>query len=334
MYRSLQLGVRRSVTSKFSSYFQQTKRTYSFARESFALAQGKTEIKKLLPYVASATIASMISRRSYNFISLIWGLFRYVTQSERRRFSREGQRLASRGQLGPIALELRNIAAFRSYVKFWIEALVALVNDQARIDLDLTIAGADAVTDWLSTGKGAILATAHLGNPDWAGYAISSHIRTLTAIFAPLKPPIFEKWLLHFRTMRGMESIMLTDGSVARNVIEAINAGKLVAMACDFDIAGTALGVEFFSKVVPIASGPATISLRTKTPIFPGACFMTPEHGHFAKFLEPIFPSQAEGDTISEKILHLTQLVATALEGAIEAAPEQWHVVVPIPIEG
>ena len=284
-----------------------------------------------MPYVLAASFAYVMPRSTYNFLAQIWAIFRYLTQGNRRRYARIGQNLATKGTLCPIALEFQTLASFKSYVRFWIE-MSALLVSRDEIQEGLSFEGDEALTKWLSTGKGGIMATAHVGNADVGGIAIANSIHPLASVVGPLIPPILEAWFLNIRNKVGVETIFL-KGPVTKQILSALNAAKLVAIYCDFDVVGTGLEVEFFSKMVRLPSGPATLSLRTKTPIFPGVCFMTPTGGHHVKILAPIFPEDAIGDTIPEKVRYLSQLVAKGLEELIATAPAQWHVVIDLPIK-
>ncbi len=306
-------------------------RRIDFCIDLFALTTNRGEAKALVRYVVSALIASFAPRFTYNFLASVWGLFRYLTQPERRRWSRAGQKLVSRGKLGPIKLEIRNLAAFKSYVKFWIELLAVPLASPERIGLDLTIEGDEPLRKSLATGKGAIVATGHIGNPDWGAFVLSAYVNPVATVVAPLKPPILEKWFVFVRSLRGLETILL-KGPVTKQILDGLNSGKLIAMACDYDMSGTAMEVSFFSKQLPISSGPATLALRTNTPIYPAACFMTQSGGHLAKIMGPIFPEDAVGTSVREKILYLTQEIAKSLELLVSSAPEQWHVVISLPI--
>lgn len=308
-------------------------RVVRFTRSSLSVTTTIDEKLALVPYIFAASIASLIPISRYDFVAGIWGLVRYVTQPERRHHSRCAQRLASRELVSKFDIEVKNLLAFKSYVRFWIENLAHLVEGPPRTTYNLTMEGSQAVTEWLSTGRGAIIATAHIGNPDWGGIAISKTITPLAAIFGPLEPPIFEKWSYHLRTKMGLETIFLSDSNVTKQIINKIDEGKLVALTCDFNISGNALEVEMFSKFIPLASGPATISLRTNTPVFPGTAFMKPDGGHHLLFGPPIFPKDIHGESVSHRIKLITQTIGKELESQISMASEQWHVVVPLTIK-
>ncbi len=304
-----------------------------FTKESLSVTTSFDEVMSIAPFVAAASMASLIPVSRYNTFATIWGLVRYASQPDRRRYSRKAQQLVSRGMSSNFDVEIKNILAFKSYVKFWIENLAHLVAGPAQSGRDLTTEGDEPLKEWLAQGRGAIVATSHAGNPDWAGTAIANQVHPLAAIFGPLDPPVFERWSHKFRTSLGLETIFLQDGAVTKQIISKIGEGKLVALTCDFNISGNAIDVDFFSKKVPMASGPATIALRTGAPIFPGIGFMKSDGGHHLFFGPPIFPKEVQGDSVSSKVLNITQTIAKELERQISMAPEQWHVVVPLDIK-
>lgn len=306
--------------------------TVRFDIMSFNLAANATERRQILPYILSSTIASLAPTWALEGMAFLWGIFRYVTQPDRRKWARDGQRLTGNGTLGRVGLEIRTIGSFVAYVKFWLELLATPVADERRISRNLRQDGIESLREHVENKAGIIVATAHLGNPDWGGYYLSSFVKNTSTVVAPLKPPIFEKWVYRLRSQRGLESIPLS-GPVTKGILQKLKEGHIVAIACDFDMSGTAIEVDLFGHTVPFASGPAVISLRTGVPIVPAAFFMTPRGGHLIKALDPLWPQEVGGESKQDKVRNLTQKLAKQMEQLISIAPEQWHVVIPLDIQ-
>ena len=75
---------------------------------------------------------------------------------------------------------------------------------------------------------------------------------------------------------------------------------------------------------VTLPAGPATLALRTDATLVVAACYSGPGRDHFAAVTPPI--DTARTGKLREDVRRVTQLVAHELEGLIQRAPEQWHV--------
>jgi KDO2-lipid IV(A) lauroyltransferase len=99
-------------------------------------------------------------------------------------------------------------------------------------------------------------------------------------------------------------------------------------LLCDRDLEGNGVLVDFFGERVSIPAGPATLALRTGAALVAAACYAGPGRDHFAVITPPIDVERRAG-RLREDVERITQDVARALEGLIQRAPEQWHVLQP-----
>jgi KDO2-lipid IV(A) lauroyltransferase len=167
------------------------------------------------------------------------------------------------------------------------------------------------------------LAIPHTGSWDWGGSIIGSTGVPLTVVAEKLKPLALFEWFRAKRELVGMKVIGLDDDT-ASAVIEVLNAGGVIGLLCDRDLQGNGVPVNFFDHPVTLPAGPALFALRTNAVLLGACCYNGPGSDHFAVFTPPI-PVERQG-RLREDVARVTQQVGHVLEGLIQRAPEQWHV--------
>ncbi|NNN11124.1 MAG: hypothetical protein HKL83_04595 [Acidimicrobiaceae bacterium] len=296
---------------------------------AFSRLKGKLAV---FPYEIGSILASSIPIGFRPKVASVIGPIAYLSSKQKRDYALRAQQLASFGREDQRVLTRRTVAVFTSYVLYWLESLAMPRSERAELLQNLSYEGCDELVEYLQNGRGAILATCHLGNWDWGGSWFAAYHHPLAAVVENLKPDSVAEWFYSYRRELGIDPIPL-DGPVAAKVIQAVKDGKLVALLSDRDLSGSGVVVNFFNERVRMPSGASVLSLRTKTPIFPAAVYQTPRGGHHVVFLDPIFPADSVGSSIAEKVGYMTQLVTSALETLIAENPTQWHVLQPLPIE-
>jgi KDO2-lipid IV(A) lauroyltransferase len=147
----------------------------------------------------------------------------------------------------------------------------------------------------------------------------------LTVVVEMLNPPELFEWFADLRRSFGMNVVALgpeAGGAVAR----ALKANHVVCLLCDRDIGGGGIEVQFFGERTRLPGGPATLAIRSRSPLIPTAAYFR-GRGHLGVCRPPI-PVERQG-TVREDVSRITQLVAHELEELIRAAPEQWHLMQP-----
>src|SRR4051794_40086580 len=178
----------------------------------------------------------------------------------------------------------------------------------------------------LAAGRGVILALPHLGGWEWAGFWLAEvQRRPVTVVVEALEPPELFAWFAELRQAFGMNIVPLDPGA-GTAVIRALKANHVICLLCDRDIGGGGVEVEFFGERTLLPAGPATLALRTGSPLIPTAAYFE-GHGHLGVCRPPI-PIERQG-RLREDVQRITQLVANELEALIRVAPEQWHLLQP-----
>ena len=172
--------------------------------------------------------------------------------------------------------------------------------------------------------KGAqICITAHLGNWEVLGLAVSHQGFPLTSVAAPLKNPWVDELFNRLRHMAGQRAIP-KQGAV-RQLLKALRDGGKIALVLDQNVKPVQGGlfVDFFGRKAPFSAAAAQLALRTDAPILIGTC-IPDERGYY---LAPSVITIAL-DNLPENpdgaVRVLTQRIAAGLEAIIRKYPDCW----------
>jgi lauroyl/myristoyl acyltransferase len=216
---------------------------------------------------------------------------------------------------------------FRSYGQYWAEGAKLPGIKPARVFERFVIAeGLEHLYAAKERGKGLIIALPHIGSWEWGGSYLNSLGLGMTAVAEELEPPALFQWFKEKRESIGIRVEPLNEKAGA-TLLSTLRAGGVVGLLCDRDIQGNGVEVDFFSERVTMPAGPATLALRTEATLVAAACYSGPGRDHFAAVTAPIDTTRT--GKLREDVRRVTQLVTNELEGLIQRAPEQWHVLEP-----
>jgi lauroyl/myristoyl acyltransferase len=215
---------------------------------------------------------------------------------------------------------------FESYARYWAESFRLPRLSAGQIEQGFTTTGFEHIEEARAAGGGAIMVLPHLGGWEWAAFWLTriKHI-PVTAVVERLDPPELFEWFVELRRSFGMDVVPLGAGA-GKATLRALKDNALLALLCDRDITGDGQEVEFFGERTTLPAGPATLALRTGSPILPTAIYF---EGDLRRgvVLAPLDTSRQ--GTLREDVARITQDVAHALEELIREAPEQWHLLQP-----
>lgn len=190
--------------------------------------------------------------------------------------------------------------------------------DERKLIASVTLSGKEHADEALGMGRGAILATAHLGNWEAA--------RTLPLFGLPLSVvaqkqhnPYFDAYTAALRTRQGVRLIDPQRG--LKDILTHLRAGGMVAILTDQNAGPQGLTLDFMGFPASHWNGVAKISLRHKVPIVPAFAVRTPQ-GINICFEPVIFHPElaAEEENYRRVLKELDQVV----ESYIRKHPEQW----------
>lgn len=180
------------------------------------------------------------------------------------------------------------------------------------------IEGLDRIMEIIDSGRGVVTFTAHCGNWEWLSYITGMCGRPVSVLQRERDSPQMNRWITRLRAGGGVHTIDRGSGTSARDMIQAIRRGGMLAFVIDQNIRTESVKVPFFGKPALTPIGPARIAIRTEAVAVAATIERLPDGRHHVRFGEPIELNRTD-DPIA-----LTALVTLAIEEQIRRAPEQW----------
>ncbi|NNN00765.1 MAG: phosphatidylinositol mannoside acyltransferase [Acidimicrobiaceae bacterium] len=234
---------------------------------------------------------------------------------------------STNAQLDSALLERYVDRAFASYGQYWAEGAKLAAIEPAEVFGRFRMSeGLEHLEAARDRGAGTIIALPHVGSWEWGGSYLNSLGMGMTAVAEDLDPPELFAWFKSKRESIGIRIEPLNEHA-ATVLLQTLKDGGVVGLLCDRDIQGNGIAVEFFGEQVSLPAGPATLALRTGATLVAAACYSGPGRDHFAVVTPPI--EAVRRGRLRDDVTRVTQDIAKELEGLIQRAPEQWHVLQP-----
>jgi Kdo2-lipid IVA lauroyltransferase/acyltransferase len=172
----------------------------------------------------------------------------------------------------------------------------------------------------LAEGRGAILATGHLGNWEVDAAAIAARGLPMSGVVQRQSNRLVDARLDANRRRLGVETIVRSDART--RVPRALRAGHTVGLVADQDAGRSGLWVPFFGVPASTHRGPALFALRLGSPVFISAALRLPGENRYRVILERVEARRT--DDLAADVERLTARLSVGLESLIRLAPEQY----------
>jgi lauroyl/myristoyl acyltransferase len=237
-----------------------------------------------------------------------------------------------RRALGPEAtgLEVRAAArrACRYYADYWVDIFWIPTLSREYVLERFEKVGLPELMEVVKAGKGVLVVLPHYGSWE-AGAIYLSELCPFAAVAEIIRPPELFDLFCRLRKNVGIDIFPYDNKPETREaMVEALKGGTMLALLCDRDLKGKGVEVEFFGERTTLPPGPATLALRSGSPIL---CVnvRNVEDGWVGHALEPIW-LDGSGDRDRDEVIRETmQKVARHLEELIREDPAQWHMFMP-----
>jgi len=211
---------------------------------------------------------------------------------------------------------------FVNFGKYLVDFFRFSLIDKNYINRYVKIEGRYFLDEALSKGKGAILASAHLGNWELGGLVLAAIGAPLDVVALTHKQENVNIFFTEQRKQKGIGVIPV--GAAVRRCFKSLYNNRAVALVCDRDYFDNGFGVDFFGRKTIIPKGPALFSRRHSCPIVP--VFMVRNHDdtftlRILKPIEPVYTKDEHAD-----LIHITEDIVKVLESVIREYPDQWFV--------
>jgi KDO2-lipid IV(A) lauroyltransferase len=180
------------------------------------------------------------------------------------------------------------------------------------------IEGLDRIMEIIDSGRGVVTFTAHCGNWEWLSYITGMCGRPVSVLQRERDSPEMNRYITELRKKGGVHTIDRGSSNSARDMIQIIRRGGMLAFVLDQNIRTESVKVPFFGKPALTPIGPARIAIRTEAVAVVATIERLPDGRHHVRFGEPVELKRGD-DPVA-----LTALVTLAIEEQIRRAPAQW----------
>ena len=225
-----------------------------------------------------------------------------------------------------IRREIRYV--FRNAAKNYFDITKLSQMDLENINGLVKIEGMEHLTRAVNAGKGVIIATAHLGNFEFAAHVVAAHgfeMKILIEAYDDSNP--FLRKLAGMRQGKGIKTLPV-DMRGMKECLKSLLRGGTVTIVCDRDMQGTGVKTPFFGKETSFPVGVVDLAYRTGAAVVPIFSLRGPGNTT-SIFIEPPLQLSELKDHDQALKANLESLVAV-LEKYIRRCPEQWVVLEPI----
>ena len=170
----------------------------------------------------------------------------------------------------------------------------------------------------LAAGKGAVLATAHIGNWELPALLLGSLGYRLTVVAGEQINSFLSDPVRSAKEDRGIE--VIGPWHPYRRLYRTLKAGGLVALLLDGDIFEGGVKVEFFGREVSLPRGAARLAMSTGAPVLGAYCRRISDGVSRISMETILRPGEAAriGEVASQK------RIFPAIEGYIRENSDQW----------
>ena len=192
-------------------------------------------------------------------------------------------------------------------------------NNAQEIASIVTFENRSVVDALLSEGRGIIFVSAHFGNWELGGAALSSLITPVSSIYKEFSTSAFDPYLLEARTNHRME--LAEKNGALKHIAKALKNGRSILLMID-QASNARVGVKtlFFGHETYHTSSAASLSAKFNAPIV-GVYITSEDEEHYnVRFELPIVVESSDLGAIIEA----TQKQVDGLEKVIREHPKLW----------
>lgn len=182
----------------------------------------------------------------------------------------------------------------------------------------------DASLEPMFVPAAQICITAHLGNWEIVGMAVTLRGFPLTSVAAPLANPAVDRMFIASRQLSGQ--VIVPQQGALRQLLKALRHNGKIALVLDQNtpLAEGGMFVPFFGLPAPVSSAPALLALRTGADIFTGGG-VPDAHGEYTVFINHrIRTADYASLPEAEALRALTEETVRGTEALIRAHPDKW----------
>jgi lauroyl/myristoyl acyltransferase len=281
-------------------------------------------LKYLLFQLGIQTLGRLPLRLGYALAEVI-GRVAYFVSSGSRRSVIDNLTQVMGGNAGPAAVRAAARRVFVNVAKYYVDLVrMPRMDLQDFFDRRFHYEGFDEyLLPAVAQGKGVIVLSLHLGNPELAVQGMLPRGVSVFALTEPLEPERLHKLVDSLRASKGHTFAPVGYGGV-KEAVRTLRRGGVVCLMGDRDIKGPKARLPFFGEETLVPTGPIEMALRSGATLIPSHSRRTGAD-RIEAYLDPPMELERTGDTERDVLTNTRAFLAWA-ETKIREHPDQWVV--------
>lgn len=271
---------------------------------------------------ATGILARLLPLRSLRFVGERVGLLVYRLNSNGREQALDNLRQALSEETSAKERDRICRGMFSSLGRVLLEFLAfpGLSRDALIEGLDCK-AVLPVLRDLLKERRGVVMTTAHLGNWEWLGGALATHLGGICIVGKELRFDRFNQLLVSTRERMGVRTFY--QDSSPRALLSILRQNQVLALAPDLDVGRmSGIFVPFLGRPALTPAGPFWLAYKSGAPILPVfATWDAASRRYRAVFGEVI---RVHGKNRDAAIREACERWSQETERRIREHPEQW----------
>ncbi len=189
------------------------------------------------------------------------------------------------------------------------------------------VEGWQNLIDAVTSGRGTVAISAHLGNFDAGVHFVALHGIEMCILVEAFDSSPFLRNIAQLRG-GGRCRLLPVTARAMREGLQILRQGGTVIVLSDRDVQGNGLKTKFFGAETTLPTGAVSMALRTGASILPVFCAREPG-GRSVLYIEPALEPVNTGNRDDSLRANLEMVVAV-MERYIRRHPDQWVVLEPV----
>ena len=194
--------------------------------------------------------------------------------------------------------------------------------DAQRIAQLVEIENRQYLEEAVARGHGVVFLTAHIGNWEWLGAALSMAGFPMTSVIKRQPNDQHTRLLNEYRERVGIE-IFARGTTELLGAAKAMKKGKILGFLADQDAGVDGIFLNFFGKPASTPLGPAVFARKFKAPVIPVFIVHKPDYSGHKVLIYPPLEYENTGEE-KDDLRRLTLKMTKLLEEVIREHPDEW----------
>ena len=246
-------------------------------------------------------------------------LYWYIAPKQRRRGIRQMKERLGLSQDEAVAV-MRRLCG--NLGQTFLEIMFTPKLDAQRIAQLVEIENREYLEEAVARGNGVVFLTAHIGNWEWLGAALSMTGFPMTSVIKRQPNDQHTRLLNEYRERVGIE-IFARGTAELVGAAKAMKKGKILGFLADQDAGVDGIFLDFFGKPASTPLGPAVFARKFKAPVMPVFIVHKPDYSGHRVLIYPPLEYENTGDE-KDNLRQLTLKMTQLLEEVIREHPDEW----------